>query len=81
MTDHIHTPYGIKNGKGSAKYNGDDAVVVQLLEKAIAQGADIKYDHSYILLSEQGYAEGDDYDYLWGGGGSYTWVEATERDL
>lgn len=79
MTDHLYTPAGIKNGTGSAKYKGADAYVADLLQSAISKGADIDYDHGTLSLSESGYAEEDGYGY-WGRG-SFSWVEATDRDL
>ena len=93
MTEHLYTPAGIRNGKGSSKYKGADAAVVELLEDAIKKGADIEFDHGTVSLKEYGSGEGgyEDYGYRrrgWGGWdddyddeGDYTWGETTDKDL
>jgi len=88
MTEHLYTPAGIRNGKGSSKYKGGDAAVVELLEDAIKKGADIEFDHGTVSLKEYGSGEGgyEDYGYRRRGWGydyeeDYTWGETTDRDL
>ena len=88
MTEHLYTPAGIRNGKGSSKYKGGDATVVELLEDAIKKGADIEFDHGTVSLKEYGSGEGgyEDYGYRRRGWGydyeeDYTWGETTDRDL
>ena len=81
MTEHMYTPAGIRGDGGSAKFKGNDATIVHLLEQAV-DDIDVDWDHGTVSYSESGYGEGDGYyDRYYGDREYYPWGETTESDL
>lgn len=90
-TSHKYTPAGIRNGKGSMKYKGGDASMVDLLDLAIAEGAEIDYDHGVFSLTEYGTGEGENFSNYYhrrnrwrdydddDDGQNFTWGETIDR--